>query len=139
MARWRILVADTNRAMTELRGVLDGQEVEVFNAVSYEKAVDVAKAWRPHLCVVGYHFDEARPYRLVTHLRAESWASDIPILIVRALPLFVVEKEDTDELRASYRSLGASDYLSFHAAMERHGKDAALRNFRDAVIRYLQG
>ena len=63
----------------------------------------------------------------------------MPILVIRALPLFAREKENTAEMRASYRSLGASDYLSFHADMERYGKDVALQSFRDAVIRHLQG
>jgi PleD family two-component response regulator len=137
--RRRILIADTNKAMTELRDALGGNEIEVLHASSFDDAMKKAEASQPDLYMVGYHFDEARPYRLVTQLRSEPWAAKKPILVIRALALYVLEGESEDALRESYQALGASDYLPLHSDLERYGRDAALQRFREAVIRHLRG
>jgi PleD family two-component response regulator len=125
--------------MIELREALDGQDIEVLHAASFDDAMEKAGASQPDLFMVGYHFDEGRPYRLVTQLRSEPWAMHKPILVVRALPLYALESEDEAALRESYRALGASDYLPLYADQQRYDPDVARQRFRDAVVRHLRG
>jgi hypothetical protein len=63
--------------------------------------------------VVGYHFDEMRPYRLVRHVRSMASGAGADILVVRALPLRQPPQEE-EELRRAYVSIGADDYLTLY-------------------------
>ena len=132
----RVLIADTDRACAELEGALDGEGIEVLQAHSFQEAVAQARRYRPQLYVVGYHFDGGQPYRLISHLLSED--DESRILVIRALRSSE-SADDEEEIRSSYRSLGAKDYLVLHEELEQGGRDAALRRFADEVRRWLSG
>src|SRR5262245_39937252 len=123
----RVLIADTQRALTELKIILAGLNIELFHADSYQAAIELVRAAQPHLCAVGYHFDEARPYRLISELRSQ-FGDVLPILLIRVLPKGESEQEAL-EIRDSYRALGATDYLPLYEHAAAAGWENARANF----------
>lgn len=105
--RPRVLVAALPSTGAWIRDALAAQ-ADVGFAESLESAMSAFRAQRPDLVIVGYHFDHARPYRMIQAVREDSAA--VPILLVRALPLDLRDARDA-QIRESYAELGASQYL----------------------------
>lgn len=136
IAECRILVADTQKAVTDLQGLLKGTRIELLHAHTFDDAVQIAREKTPHLFLVGYHFDEGRPYRLIQHLRSEH-GNKVPIILIRALPLPQPERDEA-QIKDSYRSLGANDYLPLYDEARRDGWDSARARLAGEITRQLQ-
>jgi len=132
----RILIADTRKAMEDIVGVLEGKELEVLHAYDFDEALALAREQQPDLCIVGYHFDEARPYRLIKQLRDEL-GDKVPIFLIRALGQ-ANDAPDEQNIKESYRALGASEYLALYDHASHAGWKAARARFADVVTEALR-
>ncbi len=115
----RALIAESERAINQLQSALGRTEMELLRAPTFEQALALAREKKPHVCIVGYHFDEGRPYRLIHQLRGEL-GEHVPILLIRALPL-VTPDRDEQEINDSYRSIGANEYLPVYEYARNEG------------------
>lgn len=108
-AAWRprALVAALPSTGAWIREALSPQ-AEVGFAGDLDSAMSAFRSRRPDLVIVGYHFDQARPHRMIQAVREEDAA--VPILLVRALPLDRRDARDA-QIRESYVELGANQYL----------------------------
>lgn len=100
-----------------------GDEYDWHCATTWEHAERRLHETPPDAIIVGYHFDEMRPYRFVRHVREHD--HETPVLVVRGLPLFNAPR-DEDEVRRAYRLFGADDYVVLDKA-------ATGKTFRDAA------
>ena len=132
----RILIADTRKAMQEIVGVLEAKELEVLHAYGFEEALTLARERKPHLCIVGYHFDEARPYRLIQQLRAEL-DETVPIFLIRALSMGEHAADDA-HIKESYRALGVNEYLALYEHATSAGWQAARARLAEEVTGVLR-
>ena len=114
----RILLAATPAAAAPLRQAL-AATADVHFADAPETALEAFRSRSPDLLVVGYHFDHARPYRLVRAVRELD--PQVPILLVRALPLSGVDSRDA-QIRDAYNALGVDQYLVLDEASVRRGE-----------------
>lgn len=103
----RVLLADTPQALPLVARLL-GEEFAVFRASTSEEALRVLEAHQPQVAVIGYHFDDQRPYRLLQAIREAR--ERVPVVLVRALPV-LRHQNDEKEIEESYRQLGADAYL----------------------------
>ena len=108
-----VLIADLPVVASALRQTLPLDHVEVLEAHTFDEATQVAERRHPRICIIGYHFNEMRPYRLVQHVRGMEWATGADILVIRALPLRLPASEE-ESLRKAYMSIGADDYLTLY-------------------------
>jgi PleD family two-component response regulator len=102
-----VLVADTAQALPLVARLL-GDEFEIRGATTWDDAVRCLGE-RPHVAIVGYHFDGMRAYRLVQKIREEDDAC-LGVVVIRAPPL-IPHGADEKEIEESYRQLGADTYL----------------------------
>ena len=102
-----------------------GDEYDRRCATTWEQAERRLHETPPDAIVVGYHFDEMRPYRFVRHVREHD--HETPVLVVRGLPLLTPPR-DEDEVRRAYRHFGADDYVALD-------KTASGEAFREAATR----
>ena len=109
-----VLIADLPVVASALRETMPLDHVEVLEAHTFDEATQLAERRHPRICIIGYHFDEMRPYRLVQHVRGMDWASGADILVIRALPLRQPASEE-EALRKAYMSIGADDYLTLYS------------------------
>lgn len=105
--RARVLVAALPGTAAWIRGAID-RDAEVSVADRFDTALRAFAEQRPDAVIVGYHFDEARPYRLIQAIRAGDRA--VPLLMVRALPLGPGGSRDR-QIRDSYAELGVNEYV----------------------------
>lgn len=83
-------------------------EFHVDVASTFDQAMSLMKTASPSVLIVGYHFDQFRPYRLIQYVTAEY--PQTPIILVRAMPL-VMPHEDDGAIRDAYLAMGISEYL----------------------------
>ena len=105
----RVLLADTPQALPLVARLL-GEEFAVSRASTWEQAVRCLETSQPQVAVIGYHFDDLRPYRLVQAIRAADERGRVPVVFVRALPV-LPDHADEKEIEESYRQLGVDSYL----------------------------
>ena len=105
----RVLLADSPQALPLVARLL-GDEFAVTRASTWDEAVQSLQADQPQVAVVGYHFDDLRPYRLVQAIRAAGDGGRVPVVLVRALPV-LPHHTDEKEIEESYRQLGVDAYL----------------------------
>ena len=127
-----VLLADTPAGLRELAPVIDGA-ARVLTAETYEQAMQRCMDDRPDAVLVGYHFDEVRPYRLIQELKEQACAKGIPVILVRALAL-ASSGDESDEIRAGYRELGADDFIDFFAERKSLGKKLAGEWLRERLL-----
>jgi hypothetical protein len=60
----------------------------------------------------------------------------VPIILVRALALHLRAENEAD-IRDAYKELGVDEFASLYDEEQRHGREAALKTFRQAVRRRL--
>jgi len=121
-----VLIADLPVVASSLRQTLPLDQVDVFEAYTFDEATRLAERRYPKICIIGYHFDEMRPYRLVQHVRGMDWATDAHILVIRALPLRQPASEE-EALRKAYVSIGANDYLTLYNDIDHQQQLGPLR------------
>ena len=131
----RVLVAARGVATRELRAVLE-DSVEVIEAGTLEEAVSRYQQEDPDLVVLGYHFDELRPYRFVRHVREDRRRPGRPIVLVQVLPLHFGRTEEA-QIGEAYHALGVDEFLDLSAEAERAGPTAARARLRHAVLKRL--
>ena len=132
----RALIAETRKAINDLQSALGGTELELLRAATFEQAIDLARERKPHVCIVGYHFDEARPYRLINRLRGEL-GEEVPILLIRALPLTTPDR-DEEQIGDSYRNIGADEYLPLYDYAQSQGWSRAWDRLAQEVEKRLR-
>lgn len=132
----RILIADTHKAMEDIVGVLEGKELEVLHAYDFDEALALAREQKPDLCLVGYHFDEARPYRLIQQLRADL-GDKTPILLIRALGADH-NQPDEQSIMESYQAFGVNAYLALYEQASHAGWKAARARLAEEVMAALR-
>ncbi len=132
----RVLVAASGIATDELRSALE-DAVEVIQAGTLEEAVARFRDDDPDLVVLGYHFDELRPYRFVRHVREDERRPARPIVLVQVLPLHLGRTEEA-QIGEAYHALGVDEFLDLSAEAERAGPVAARARLRHAVLRRLR-
>jgi len=121
----RVLLAGIAPAVFEMRDMLAGEFcVEV--ATTLDEALRVVEAVSPQVLIVGYHFDQFRPYRLIQQVAADH--PDTRIVLVRAISL-AMPHEDDEAIREAYGAMGVSEYLVLASA---HG--ASIRDELCAAI-----
>jgi PleD family two-component response regulator len=132
-ARHSILIADVPASIRHLAAALkDG--VVIIAAESWGEAVSAFHEEAPDAIVVSYHFDQLRPFRLIQYVRAQG--GHVPIILVRALALHLRAENEAD-IRDAYKELGVDEFVSLYDEEQRHGREAALKMFRQAVRRRL--
>ncbi len=107
--RPRVLVADTARALPLMAKLL-GEGWRVLPAPTYAHAVRCLRKSAFDAVIVGYHFDDMRPDRLLRYIRGEPSLRSKPVVLVRGLPFLHVGLDD-EELRVAYTEIGADAYL----------------------------
>lgn len=116
--------------MGELAGSL--ADVEHVAAETFEEAVRLLQREQPAVVLVGYYFDDSRPYRFIKHVRAEPRHARTPILLVRALPIPLGTASEAD-IREAYAQLGVREFFNLHEEAQRLGAEAARERLREAV------
>ena len=129
----RVLAAHTGAVVRQLRAAL-GAEVHVITARTLDEAVRSLHAEEPHLIVVGYHFDELRPFRFIQYAREHLAGSHVPIVLVRALPMHLGATTES-QLREAYHTLGVDLVLNLFDDTQRDGYAATV----DRLRRLLRG
>ncbi len=130
----RVLIVDTPYAASLVRKLLD-PGFETACATSWADAVRSLEEKRPEIVLLGYHFDETRPYRFLQHLRNDPLTRHIPVLIVRGVAVQQGPYMD-EEIRESYKDLGADAYV----AIDKSAADATASSDRerlDTIVRKL--
>jgi PleD family two-component response regulator len=130
------LIADKPEAIANLGHGLAENDLDFLEAHTFDEAVRAAETTSPDVYLVGHHFDDMRPYRLIKFLRSKPWAASTPIVVVRVLPL-QEPANDEEEIKRSYVNLGADDYVSLFDHVQRAGRDAAVRHLKSVVQRRL--
>lgn len=70
-------------------------------------------------------------------LHAQEWhAPEVPIMLVRALPVSMGQAAEAQILEA-YNSLGVFHFFNLWDQAARHGVEEALRRFRESVLKQL--
>ena len=131
----RILIAESAAGIRFAQTALRDQ-VEFVGAENFDAAVARFDAARPDLVVVGYHFDELRPFRFIRHVR--SHGRPPPIILISVLPYGLGATKEA-ELAAAYESLGVDEYINVFEEQRRHGAEAACARLRRAVFARLSG
>jgi len=137
VVRRLVLIAAPQAVSRELGDALR-EDAEVLGAEHADEAIFLIDRQRPDLVVVCYVFDEMRPFRLISYVREELGRTDIPIVLVRALPVPLGTTQEA-EIRESYRSLGVADFVNFRDEAQERGVDAALEHFRAVILSLLPG
>lgn len=125
-----VVVADLPLCLRAIKRLLQNH-FRVVEASEYEAAVHAIREEAPNLVIVGYHFDELRPYRLIQHIRKDL-ANPPPILMVQALPVERGKTEDSD-VREAYNTLGVRQFVALQDLFERHGDNEAPREFAKII------
>jgi PleD family two-component response regulator len=107
--RPRVLLADTPQALPLVARLL-GDEFAISGASTWDEALRCLETNPPQVAVIGYHFDDLRPYRLVQAIREVGERDRVPVVLVRALPV-LPDHADEKEIEESYRQLGVDAYL----------------------------
>lgn len=107
-----------------------GDEFEVVTATSFEEAVE-ALDYRVDVIVLGYHFDEMRPYRLLRYLRDDRPMS-ARVLLVRGLAFESLTIDEAETAR-TYKDLGVEAYLALDKVATGDRFDEAASALRQAV------
>jgi hypothetical protein len=88
---------------------------------------------RADALLVGYHFDELRPYVLIRQVRENPRTARIPVFLVRLLPSHL-DRTSGAELREAYRNLGVDEFLELSDLAREQGEEAALEALRKMVL-----
>ena len=132
----KVLLAATVDASKQVTAYLAGL-VELVTAHTFDKAVALlCSGERPALVVVGYHFDELRPYRFIQHVKSDPQSADLPVLLIRALPLHL-GTDNVETMRDAYTGIGVTDFVSLHDLERDHGHARAAEVFRQTVLTIL--
>ncbi len=78
------------------------------------------------------HFDELQPFRIIQAIKHEPNTRDLPLLLIRALPLHL-SHPNTETLKVAHTALGVTDFLSLQDLAQEHGRDRAVEIFRNTV------
>ncbi len=105
MARRRILIAEDDPDIAELlRIFLEFAGYEVILAANGQAAIDLAKAFVPHLAVINAHLPDMDGDRVCSLLRAHVRTATLPILLISGRPQW-------NEIVTCFRA-GATSYLT---------------------------
>ncbi len=132
--RRNVLLADLPQVIAEFADALTPL-IQVTPAATFAEAASQLQASAVDAAIVGYHFDNHRPYRLLDYIRNESRKPYLPLLVVRALPF-----EDaalSGDPRGEALRAGADGFLDLHALKQRRGRLEAGSVLRDYVLRML--
>ncbi len=131
-----ILVADTARALPLMAKLL-GEDSHIVKAPTYAQAVRCLRKKAFDAVVLGYHFDDMRPDRLLRYIRGEPALRGKPVVLVRGLPFLHVGLDD-EELRAAYTEIGADAYLPLDKSATGPAFDEGSSTLREAVARLIR-
>lgn len=129
----RLLLADTPQAVPLVARLL-GDEFTVIPATTCEEALRSLQADEPDVAIIGYHFDDQRPYRLLQSIRDAGDAARMGVILVRALPV-LPHRRDESEIEESYRQLGVDAYLVLDKTARGEDFDAVSKRLRTTVWR----
>jgi PleD family two-component response regulator len=129
----RVLLADTPQALPLVARLL-GDEFVVNRASTWQEALRCLETGQPQIAVIGYHFDDLRPYRLVQAIRAADERGRVPVILVRALPV-LPDHTDEKEIEESYRQLGVDTYLVLDKAARGDDFAEVSKRLRAAIRR----
>jgi PleD family two-component response regulator len=127
----RVLIAGIAAAMRDLQAALT-DDFKPIAAESYDDALRSLHETPPDLIVVAYHFDGVHPFRLIRYIRDDPRFDNVPIILVRVLPVGL-GASDKGEMRKAYEALGVNEFVDLYDDAEREGREAALRRFRHVV------
>jgi CheY-like chemotaxis protein len=120
-----VLLADTDAAVHLVERLI-GDGFGVLKATTWHDALRLIEQMKPHVVVVGYHFDEMRADRLIQFLRDAP--RRIGIVVVRGLPAGATDFNE-EAVAESYRQLGADAYLPLRkTAPAAHAEAVELRS-----------
>jgi DNA-binding response OmpR family regulator len=131
ITRPRVTIADVEHALGVVTRLL-GEEFDVCCASTWDEGLKCLEEQRPHVAVVGYHFDNVRADRFVRHLRAHSGASELGVVVVRSLPALSSWLNEA-ETEKSYRQLGADVYMLLEQAAGGENFSETSQRLRAAV------
>jgi hypothetical protein len=106
--------------------------VQIVAARTLDEAMRSLHAEEPHLIVVGYHFDELRPFRFIQYARAHLAGSHVPIMLVRALPMHLGATTES-QLREAYGGLGVDLFFNLFDDAQRDGYAATVERLRQLL------
>ncbi len=133
--RPRVLIVDTDWAAPLLAKLL-GDRFDTSTASTWDDAVRLLRERLPQIVLVGYHFDETRPYRFIGHLRERAQSAELPVLLVRGIA--VQQGPYIDKLVGeSYRSFGASAYLAVDKSLKGMAAVREAERLRQTVVELL--
>lgn len=128
----QVLIVDTPYAAPLVRKLLD-TGFETTCATSWAEAVRSLEEKRPEIALLGYHFDETRPYRFIQHLRNDPLTKHIPVLLVRGTGVQQGPYVD-EEIGESYKDLGANGYV----AIDKSAACASASTESDRLVRIVR-
>ena len=131
--RCRVLVADTPEALPLVSRLL-GEDFLLTHATTVDEAERLLGEYDPDVVVVGYHFDNLRPYRLLQTLKDDDRPMRVAALLVRALPV-LPQATDEKRIEDSYRQMGADAYLVLDKAARGEAFTEVSERLRGAVKR----
>lgn len=135
IVRCRIVIAAPLPVVRELSTGLH-EHCDIKDAETYEEVTGLIARQCPDLVLVCYVFDEMRPFRLISYVREELGRGNLPIVLVRALPVPLGATQEA-EIRESYKTLGVAEFVNFRDYARERGVDRALEYLRAVVLRLL--
>lgn len=130
----RVLVAAVPNAARTIGRALG--DLRYTTAHTFDQAVRQLGQEPPDLVLVGYHFDELMPFRLIHYIREES-RSSVPIVLVRTLPL-LLGQTSAEQIRTAYKAFGVEEFVSLYDDQQLLGTEPSLQRFRDLVSTLLR-
>jgi hypothetical protein len=101
-----------------------------------DEAISRLHAEKPDMIVLCYAFDDIRPFRFLHYVQQEWQGSELPIMLIRAVPVSMGQAEEAQILEA-YNSLGVFHFFNLWDEAAQHGMEEALRRFREFVVNQL--
>lgn len=131
----RVLLAAPPDVIRDLGPAL-AECLELSATETFDEAISRLHAEKPDMVVVCYAFDDVRPFRLLHYMQQEWQAPEVPIMLIRALPVSMGQAAEAQILEA-YNSLGVFHFFNLWDQAAQHGMEEALRRFRESVLAQL--
>jgi hypothetical protein len=131
----RVLLAAPPDVIRDIGPVL-AADVELLATDTLDAAISRLHAEKPDAIVMCYAFDQTRPHRLLHYIQQEWRGANLPIILIRALPISLGKLEES-QLREAYQSLGVRTFFDLCAQQEQIGREEALKQFRESVLQHL--
>lgn len=126
----RVLIAAPLNAYKRIAPAL--KDLSVIRCETLDEAIREFQDEKPSLVILGYVFDQMRPFRFVHHLRSDGGSQEVPIIMVQ-IHDWRFDALQEQQMREGYRSLGVERFFNFSKEAGARGAEAALHMLRSMI------